>query len=237
MTHATPVAVISTTALKTTLDVLIPQLEQRTGYQFSFDFGPSARVARWAAEGRAADVVIGLRPRLDELVAMGKVVAGSCIDVGRSIVAVAIREGAPAPDISTAPKFREFLLQAKSIAMSNPVGSGASGAHLHKILEQLGIAEAVRDKTIYGPGGAAGLIGYFVQRGESDVGVQQYSELLAVPGIQIVGPLPDEIQETTTIAVGQHMRANVPGAARLLSDLLLSPAAKQVLREKGLDPV
>ena len=109
-------------------------------------------------------------------------------------MALAVQKGAARPDISSAAKFKEALLAAKSLGMSNPVGGGQSGANLVKIFDKLGITEAMKAKAVYGPGGPAGLIGNFLVRKEVEIGIQQLPELMAVPGIDIVGPLPPDIQ-------------------------------------------
>jgi molybdate transport system substrate-binding protein len=105
---------------------------------------------------------------------------------------MAVQKGAPKPDISSAEKFKQAMLAAKSLAMSNPVGGGQSGANLMKIFERLGITEAMKPKLTFGPGGPAGLIGNFLVRKEVEVGIQQMPDLMAVPGIDIVGPLPPD---------------------------------------------
>ena len=110
---------------------------------------------------------------------------------------VAVEKGTPRPDISTLEKFKQAMLEAKSLAISGP-GGGASGAHVAKVLEQLGIADAIKPKTMLGPGGPAGLIGNYLVRGEAEIGIQQDSELMAVPGVDIVGPLPAEIALTSS---------------------------------------
>ena len=145
------------------------------------------------------------------------------------------QKGAPKPDISSAEKFKQALLAAKSIGTSNPVGGGASGAHIAKVLEKLGIADAVKGKTTFGPGGPAGLIGNFLVRKEVEIGLQQIPELMAVPGIDIVGPLPDEIQAITVFSAGLSTGAKEEQAGTALIKFLTTPNAKAVLKSKGME--
>jgi molybdate transport system substrate-binding protein len=150
-------------------------------------------------------------------------------------MALAVQKGARKPDISSAAKFKEAVLAATSVGMSNPVGGGQSGANLVKIFERLGIAEAMKPKCLYGPGGPAGLIGNFLVRKEVEIGIQQMPELMAVPGIDIVGPLPPEIQMVTVFSAGLSAAAkNVEGAKALIA-FLKTPKAAAVMRSKGME--
>jgi molybdate transport system substrate-binding protein len=148
---------------------------------------------------------------------------------------LAVQKGAPRPDISTADKFKQAMLAAKSLAMSNPVGGGTSGGVLARAFDRLGITEAMKSKTVYGPGGPAGLIGNFLLRKEVEIGIQQIPELLAVPDIDIVGPLPDGIQSVTVFSAGVSTGAKDPDAARALTKFLASADAKAVMRSKGME--
>ncbi len=152
---------------------------------------------RGSGGGEAADVAIVTRGGATDLIGSGKIVAGSLVDVARSSIGICIAKGAPRPDISSADAFKRAMLSAKSIAVSKPVGGGASGAHLAKVFERLGITQAMPAKSHYGAGGAAGLAGLVVLRGEAEIGIQQMSELMAVSGIDVVGPLPAELQSVT----------------------------------------
>ncbi len=137
---------------------------------------------------------------------LGKVTPASRLAIARSATMLAVKQGTPRPDISTVEKFKQAMLDAKSVAYSGP-GAGSTGAHMAKVVEQLGIAEALKRKTILGPGGPAGLIGNYLVRGEAEIGIQQDSELMAVPGVDIVGPLPGEIGLVTEFVFGVHTGA------------------------------
>ena len=234
---ASELRVLSSTALKTSFDEFSPQFERATGHKIVASFAASAQIFRRVAEGETSDVTIVTADGIEDLIKQGKVVAGTQVVVARSAIGVAVPKGAPKPDISSAEKFKQALLAAKSVAMSNPVGGGQSGAILAKIFERLGIAEAMKPKTTYGPGGPAGLIGLFLLRGEAELGIQQIPELMAVPGIDIVGPLPHELQVMTVFSAGVSTAAKDAEEARALLKFLTSPAATAVMKAKGMEVV
>jgi molybdate transport system substrate-binding protein len=229
------IKVLSTTAMKTSLDELTPEFERATGNKLSFSFAPSARIARMVADGEPHDVAIVTDQGHQNLTAQGKLKPGVRADLARSAMALAVQKGAAKPDISSAQKFKEAMLATKSLGMSNPVGGGQSGANLVRIFEKLGIAEAMKGKCTYGPGGPAGLIGNFLVRKEVETGIQQLPELMAVPGIDIVGPLPPDIQAMTVFSAGLSANAgNVEGANALIH-FLTTPRAVAVIKAKGME--
>jgi molybdate transport system substrate-binding protein len=229
------IKVLSTTAMKTSLDAMTPELESATGSKLTFVFGPSAKIAKMVADGEKNDIAIVTDKGFEELAAQGKLVSGSRADIARSAMALAVQKGAPKPDISSGEKFKAAMLAAKSLGMSNPVGGGQSGANLVKIFDKLGIAEAMKAKSVYGPGGPAGLIGNFLVRKEVEIGIQQLPELMAVPGIDIVGPLPSDIQVMTVFSAGLSAGAkNVEGANALIH-FLTTPKAVAVIKAKGME--
>ena len=229
------IKVLATTAMKTSLDELTPEFERATGNTLALSFGPSARIAKMVADGEAHDVAIVTDHGHDDLTKQGRLVPGIRADIAKSAMALAVQRGAPKPDISSAAKFKEALLAAKSLGMSNPVGGGQSGANLVKIFDKLGIADAMKAKSVYGPGGPAGLIGNFLVRNEVEIGIQQLPELMAVPGIDIVGPLPLEIQMMTVFSAGLSTAAkNVEGANALIH-FLTTTRAVGVIKAKGME--
>lgn len=229
--------VLSTTAMKAVFEELSPQFERATGNRLVVSLGPSSQLETRLAEGEAADVAILTAAGAKNLLARGKIFAASLVDVARSSLGVAAQQGAPKPDISSVAAFRRALLAAKSIAVSRP-GRGQSGTHMAEVFKKLGIAEAMAAKAKYGgdPGGAAALAGLIVLRGEADIAVQQMAELMAVSGIDIVGPLPAELQSVTPFVAAIPASARRPEAARVLLDFLVTPAAKSVITAKGLEP-
>ena len=229
------IKVISSTAMKTSIDDLVAEFQRATGHTLALSFGPSARIKKQVADGEVNDVTIATDKGIDELIAQGRIVAGSRADLARSAMALAVQKGALRPDISSAEKFKAAMLAAKSLGMSNPVGGGQSGANLVAIFERLGLAEAMKPKCFYGPGGPAGLIGNYLVRNEVEVGIQQLPELMAVPDIDIVGPLPPDIQNMTVFSAGLSTAAKNTDGAKALIQFLATPAARAVIKSKGLE--
>lgn len=222
--------------MKMVFDELAPRFERETGNRLAVSLGPSLVLEKRLLDGEAADVAIVTGPGAKELVRRGKIVAGSLVEVARSLIGVAVPNGAPRPNLSSVEGFKRALLAAKSIALSKPVGGGASGAHMAKVFEELGITEAMQAKAKYGAGGAAGLAGLVVLRGEADIGIQQMAELMAVAGIDVVGPLPADIQSATMFTAGVPTNASHPDLARAAIAFLTTPGAKNVIKAKGLEP-
>jgi molybdate transport system substrate-binding protein len=227
------IRVLSTTAMKSSLDSIVPRFEQDTGHSVVFTYTPSAQILRRSVDGDRSDVVIATAEVIAELIDHGKIVAGSDAALARSQIGLAVQRGAPLPDISSAEKFKTALLEARAIGMSNPVGGGQSGRYLVEIFERLGIADAVKAKVVYGPGGPAGLIGHFLARGDVDVGLQQMAELRAVPDIQVVGPLPPDIQRETVFSAGLSHAAVQPDSGTTLIRALRGRAAAAIIAAKG----
>ena len=229
------IKIVSTTAMKTSLDDLTAEFERATGHTLALSFGPSARIKKQVAEGEQNDVTIATNKGIDELIAQGRIVAGTRADLARSAMALAVQKGAAKPDISSGAKFKAALLAAKSLGMSNPVGGGQSGANLVKIFDKLGITDAMKEKSVYGPGGPAGLIGNFLVRKEVEIGIQQLPELMAVPGIDIVGPLPADVQLMTVFSAGVSTSAKNADGAKALIQFLATPKATAVMKSKGME--
>jgi len=230
------VTVLATTAMKTSFDELAPQFERASGHRLTLTFGPSLQLEKRLGEGEGADVAIVSAAGINDLVARGKLVPGSDTAIAGSALGVAVPRGAAKPDISSADAFKRAVLAAKSVAVSKPVGGGQSGVHMAKVFERLGIAEQMAAKAKYGQGGPAGLVGLIIERGEAEIGVQQIAELLAVPGIDFVGPLPAELQSVTPFVAAIPAAAQNADAGRQLIDFLRTPEAKRVIKAKGLEP-
>ena len=232
----TEIKVLSTTAMKTVFEALADGFERATGNRLNVTLGPSLRLEKQLGDGEAADMAIVSASGARDLIASGKMVAAGVAEIAKSSIGVAVAKGAPKPDISSVESFKRAMLAAKSIACSKPVGGGQSGVHLAKVFEQLGITAQMQAKSKYGAGGAAGLAGLVVLRGEADIGIQQMAELMAVDGIDVVGPLPAAIQMITPFVAGIPANARHPDAGRALIAFLTTPEAKRVLKAKGLEP-
>jgi len=231
------VKVLSTTAMKLVFEELAPRYQREIGHRLSVSLGPSAQLEARLDQGESADVAILTSGGARQLAAHGKLVTASLTDVARSPIGVGVRKGAPKPDISSVEAFRRAMLAARAIACSKPAGGGASGAHMAQVFERLGIAEAMNAKAKYGAGGVGGLSALFVARGEADIAIQQITELMMVDGIDVVGPLPADIQSITLFTAGVPNSAGHADAGRALIDFLTAPTAKAVIKAKGLEPV
>jgi molybdate transport system substrate-binding protein len=213
---------------------LVPEFERATGNSIVTVFGPSMgetpqAIPNRLARGEDADVVIMVGYALGDLIKHGKVVATSRVDLAWSRIALAVRAGAPKPDISTVEAFKRTLLAAKSIAYSD----SASGVYLSTTLfQRIGVYDQVKDKARKIP---AEPVGRVVARGEAEIGFQPISELRTVEGIDIVGPIPDELQIVNVFAAGLAANAKEPDAGKALIAFLVSPAAKPAIIASGME--
>ena len=229
------IKLISTTAMKSTLDEVLPKFERDSGHKVMPSYGPSPRLTKQIAEGETCDAAIVGAQNIEDLTKQGKVAAGTSCAIAASPIALAVQKGAPKPDISTAEKFKQALLAAKSIGMSNPVGGGTSGGVLMHAFERLDIVDAIKDKLTFGAGGPAGLVGHHLVRKEIEIGIQQMPELMMVPGIDIVGPLPEGVQSVTVFTGGVSAAAKNPDGAATLLKFLATPEVAAVVRAKGME--
>jgi molybdate transport system substrate-binding protein len=226
---AAVIEVLSTLALRGVLTEVAADFLARTGLAVAAGYKSTNAQLLAISQGATADMAIITRPAIDQLVGAGKIVAGSAADIAQSGVGLAVRAGAPKPDIATVEAFRHTLLAAKSIAFSR---IGASGIHFGEVIERLGIAAEVRRKAIIGDS----YVGEIAARGEAELAVQQISELMPVAGIDIVGPLPGDLQKISVFSAGIFTAARNPaGAAKLIAYLAL-PELAPILIRKGLSP-
>jgi molybdate transport system substrate-binding protein len=216
------------------MDAAGPMFERSSGHRLVLTFSTSKALGARMSDGETTDVVIATPLIMDPLVAAGAVVSGSVIPIAQSVVGIAVRRGAPKPDISTAEAFTQALLAARAIAHSDPAGGGASGVHFSKLIVRLGIADAITPKCRLAPMGTHSAA--LLVTGEVDLAVQQIPELAYVDGIEVVGPLPDALQEVTTFVGGIHAKAERPEAAKELLDFLRTPQAAAVIRAQHLEP-
>jgi molybdate transport system substrate-binding protein len=214
---------------------LVPEYEASTHNKLVTEFGPSMGTTHNAIpirleRGEAIDVVIMAGPALDDLIKQGKVRAGSRIDLVKSYIGMAVKAGAPRPDISTVEALKQTLLTAKSIAYSD----SASGVYLStELFPKLGISDQIKGKS---KKIEADPVGGVVATGEFEIGFQQISELRPVKGIDIVGPLPPGAQRVTVFAAGIPTTATHPEAAKALIEWLASPVAFSAIKKSGLEP-
>jgi molybdate transport system substrate-binding protein len=233
---AAEVRVMISGGLTAAYKALIPEFERTTGNKVITAYGPSMGTTVNAipvrlARGEPADVLIMVGYALGDLVKQGKVVAGSNVDLVTSAIGIAVKSGAPKPDISSADAVKRALLAAKSVAYSD----SASGVYVStEMFAKLGIADAMKDKARMIP---ATPVGEIVAKGEADIGLQQIAELRPVAGIDIVGPLPDGLQKITVFSAGIATVSKEPDAGKALIKFLASPAARDAIVQSGMEPI
>jgi molybdate transport system substrate-binding protein len=232
---AAEIKVVTSGAFTAAYLKLVPEYERSTHNKLVTEFGPSMGTTHNAIplrleRGEAIDVVIMAAPALDNLIKQGKVQAGSRVDLVQSLMGMAVKAGAPKPDISSIEALKHTLLAAKSIAYSD----SASGVYLStELFPKLGISDQIRGKTRKIE---ADPVGEAVARREVEIGFQQISELRPVKGVDVVGPLPPGAQRVTVFAAGISATSKQPEAAKALIQWLASPAAYSAIKESGLQP-
>ena len=226
---AAAIEVLGTLAVRGVLLEVAEDFRARTGLSFAASYKSTNAQLIAISAGATGDVAIMTRQGIDQLVGEGKIVAGSTADIAQSGVGLAVRAGAPKPDIATVEAFKRTLLAAKSIAFSR---IGASGIHFAEVIERLGIAAEIRRKATIGDSD----VGEIAARGEAELAVQQISELMPVAGIDVVGPLPGDLQKISVFAGGVFTAARNPAGAAKLVSYLASPELAPILARKGLSP-
>lgn len=230
MSHPAEIKVMSSAAMKAAYLELVPAFERATGHKVVTTWVPGVDLMKRVKDGETCDLVIMQASSIDELVKLGRVAPGGRFDLAKSGVGIAVRAGAPRPDISSGDALKRALLAAKSLAYS----TGPSGVYIISLFSRMGIADELKPKSRQVKGEPVGAV---VARGEAEIGFQQVSELLPVPGIDLVGPLPADIQQITIFAAGLHIGAKEPAAASALVKFITAPAAAAVIRKSGMDPV
>ena len=221
------IKVMLSAAFKEAYLELVPPFERASGHKVENLWVPSVQMMNRLKGGETVDLVILSAAALEDLRKAG--IVSERTDLAKSGIGVAVKAGAPRPDISSGEALKRAVLAAKGIAYS----TGPSGIYLIKLFERMGIAEQIKSRVKQVQGVPAGSI---VARGEAELAFQQVSELLPVPGIDLVGPLPPDVQEITIFAAGLHAKAPHPDAARALIKHLTAPAAASVIRKKGMEP-
>jgi len=206
---------------------LVPPFERASGHKVENLWVPSVQMMNRLKGGETVDLVILSAAALEDLRKAG--IVSERTDLAKSGIGVAVKAGAPRPDISSGAALKRAVLAAKGIAYS----TGPSGIYLIKLFERMGIAEQIKSKVKQVQGVPAGTV---AARGEAELAFQQVSELLPVPGIELVGPLPPDVQEITIFSAGLHAKAPHPDAARALVKHLTAPAAAPVIKNKGMEP-
>ena len=229
--HAADIKVLTAGAFKPVVLALVPAFESQTGHKVTVANDTAGALAKRIDGGEAFDVVVLTPSALAALGKVGKVVLPSTL-LARVAMGVAVKQGSPLPDISTVAAFQNALLTAKAVAYIDPAAGGSSGIYLAQWFEKAGIADQIQPKAVLVPGG---LVAQRVVNGQADIAVHQISEILAVPGAQLVGPIPAEIQNYTVYAGGVSANAKDASAAKALLEALSGPVARETLKGKGME--
>lgn len=231
-TAAADLKVLTAGALKPVVSALAPAFERTTGDRLVIDADTAGALVRRVQAGEAFDVVVVNAAGLEALAKDGRVAADSSLALARIGIGIAVRPGTTTADIGTVAGFRQALLNARAVAFIDPAAGGSSGIYVAKLFERLGIAEEMRRKSVLVTGG---LVGQRLVDGDADLALQQMSELLAVPGITVLGPIPADVQNYTVYAgaVGAASRDRA-GAKAFLAMVSAATAAGQ-WKAKGIE--
>jgi len=232
--HAAEVKLLSAVGMKEVMEDLWPKFERASGHKLTIVFGNLGAVVRRVQDGELADIVILPGQGIDGLVKDGKARADDRAVLARSGIGVAVRKDASRPDISTPEAFKRAMLAARSITYLDPAGGGTSGIHIARVLDRLGIADEMRAKTILHANARAA--GSLVAGGDAEIGMNLIQEFMPLPDIDLVGPLPSDLQNTLVffgvIMTGARDRL----ASKALIDFLRTPEAAAVIKAKGMEP-
>ena len=238
--RAADIKVLTAGAFKQVVLAMVLEFEKQTGHKVTVGNDTVGALTKRIEGGEAFDLAVLTPAAINDLSGKGKLVAGSRTNLGRVGVGVVVKEGTPKPDISSVEAFKKALLGAKSIAYVDPATGATTGIHLAKVMENLGIANELKPKTKLvsaAPGQGSPRAGEAIVRGEAEIAMQPISELKEVDGIEVVGPLPAELQSPDTVYVAASpMISEQPIAAKALIDFLASPDAKAVYKAKGMEP-
>lgn len=233
--NAAEIKVLSAVAIKPALDELGREFERRTGHTVTVAYATAGLVRDRIRDGEPVDVAILPRSAFDPLLTQGKIAPGSATVVARSLVAVAVPAGTRKPDISSVEAFKRSLLAAKSFVYPDPMKGGATGIHAARVIERLGITAEMKPKTTLVTGSEYAEI---LAKGEAEMGIVQPMVVLSVPGVELVGPLPAELQNTTDFEflAGVGASAKEIETAYAFIKYLLAPDAARVIKAKGMEP-
>jgi molybdate transport system substrate-binding protein len=227
---ATPLKILSSMATRQLLADLVAAFRETASLEIQVESVGGVDAARRVAAGEAVDIVALASNAIEQLTDSGRIVAGSQVDLVRSGVAVAVRAGAHRPDIGSEEAVRHAVLAATSLSYS----TGPSGVQLATLFERWGIADRIRERIVQAPPGVP--VGQLVADGQVALGFQQLSEMMNLPGIDVLGPLPPAIQITTTFSAGLSVTSTQPDAVRALLAFMASPAVDGIKRRNGMEP-
>ena len=219
-------------AFRPVVQALAAEFETRSGHQLVVQNDTAGALQKRIAAGEVFDLVVLTPAALEQLTKSGQVAAGTATPLARVAIGVAVKQGAPLPDVSSVAAFQRTLLAARAVATIDPAAGGSSGIYLWQLFDKMGIAAQLKPKAVLVPGG---LVAQRLLNGEADIAIHQISEILAVPGATLVGPIPAEIQNYTVYAGGLSAKLVDATAAQAFLTLLAGPRAAAVLKEKGME--
>ena len=227
---AAEVRILTTRSVMTILDKIGPEFERTSGHTLNYSSDVAINLVRRIEAGEAFDVLVASPSQMDSLISKGIIVAASRTNLVRSGIGVQVKAGAPKPDISSMEAFKRALLDAKSIGY---LKEGQSGVYLHQVFERIGIADAIRTKAVRPD---KDIVSELVAKGEIELGLVVITQIVTTPGVDLVGPIPNEIQSYITFTAGIGAKATAPEAARQLLEFLKGPAALPVIKAQGMEP-
>jgi molybdate transport system substrate-binding protein len=233
---AAEIKVLTSRAMNHVLTELAGEFRRTSEHKIAIILAPPAEIRRRILDGEVADVAMAGGTIIEALVQQGKIAPDSKLTVARVGVGVAVRTGSTKPDITSVEAFKSALLAARSIVYTDPAVGGASGIHFEKVLDRLGIAKEIKAKSILNARAATTPNAEIVARGEAELGIQLISEIVSVPGAELLGPLPVELQAVNVISTGIVTTASEPDAARVLLKFLTSPAAAAIMKAADMEP-
>jgi molybdate transport system substrate-binding protein len=232
---AAELRVLGGSAIETAIRELIPAFERRTGHTVSHDLdGAIGQMTARVRDGEHADVVIVSREHIDALARGGRIMPRSEADLAKVAIGIFVRASAPKPDIGTVEAFRRTMLAARSIGWNDPAAGAPVSLYMIDLFERLGIAAQMQPKTVAFKQRSERFAA--VARGDVEIGFNQVSEIIAAPGVDLVGPLPDDIQNYTRFSAGIGVSTREPAAARAFVDFMASKDAMVVWTAKGFQP-
>jgi molybdate transport system substrate-binding protein len=234
LASAAEIKVFSTVGVKSVLEDLVPKFEKATGHKLAITWSTASLLAKRVQAGEQADALILIKGNLETLQKEGKIMPGTDVIFSKSIFAVGVKAGASKPDISTPDALKQALLASKAVSYTDPATGGASGVYTAKQIAKLGITEQMKGKTKHPPSG--GFSGSLLVDGQADIAINSKPELLSVPGVEVVGPLPGDMAYTVIYAAGVQSGAAQADAAKALVKYLMSPEAQAVFKANGFDP-
>ena len=234
---AAEIKVVSAIAMRAALQELAPAFEKASGHKLKIEYATAGKVEEKVAADEEIDVAILNKPRADKLVGKAKLVGGTAATVARVPIGVGVKKGAVKPDISSVDAFKKTLVSAKSIAYTDPASGGAHGIHMAQLVDKLGLAAELKPKTKLATPTPGKGVDDLVAHGDAELGILPVSEFMDKAGVDVVGPLPAELQSPEfAFVAASPMVSEQPLPAKALIDFLGAPEAKAVYKAKGMEP-